>query len=91
MVVTTHSAHVIYEKSFEPIRYFKRTGVDGNIHHTDVKDLMTFRGASCATAAARSTAWRRHAWSFGRRTSTALYESGELRISRTTGATCRRV
>lgn len=44
MVVTTHSAHVIYEKSFEPIRYFKRTGLDGNIHHTDVRDLMTFRG-----------------------------------------------
>ncbi|MEU7952551.1 ATP-dependent endonuclease [Micromonospora chalcea] len=43
MVVTTHSAHVIYEKSFEPIRYFKRTGIDGNVHHTDVKDLMTFR------------------------------------------------
>ena len=44
MVVTTHSAHVIYEKTFEPIRYFKRTGVDGNVHHTDIKDLMAFRG-----------------------------------------------
>jgi len=43
MIVTTHSAHVIYEKSFEPIRYFKRAGIDGNVHHTDVKDLMTFR------------------------------------------------
>ncbi|MFG2059115.1 ATP-dependent endonuclease [Micromonospora sp. NPDC048930] len=43
MVVTTHSAHVIYEKTFEPIRYFKRAGADGNIHHTDVKDLMRFR------------------------------------------------
>jgi predicted ATP-dependent endonuclease of OLD family len=46
MVVTTHSAHVIYEKSFEPIRYFKRAGADGNIHHTDVRDLMTFRGTT---------------------------------------------
>ncbi|MFB9179925.1 ATP-dependent endonuclease [Dactylosporangium sucinum] len=46
MVVTTHSAHIIYEKSFEPIRYFKRAGADGNLHHTDVKDLMTFQGTT---------------------------------------------
>jgi predicted ATP-dependent endonuclease of OLD family len=46
MVVTTHSAHVIYEKSFEPIRYFRRTGQDGNLHHTDVRDLMTFKGVT---------------------------------------------
>lgn len=46
MVVTTHSAHVIYEKSFEPIRYFRRTGPDGNLHHTDVRDLMTFKGVT---------------------------------------------
>jgi len=49
MVVTTHSAHVIYETSFRSIRYFKRTSVDGDIHHTDVKDLARFREPEDAT------------------------------------------
>ncbi|GGR97565.1 hypothetical protein GCM10010169_47660 [Micromonospora fulviviridis] len=42
MIVTTHSAHVIYESNFEPIRYFKRSGPDGNILHSDVRNLSTF-------------------------------------------------
>ncbi|MEU7172585.1 ATP-dependent endonuclease [Micromonospora tulbaghiae] len=42
MIVTTHSSHVIYESNFEPIRYFKRSGPDGNILHSDVRNLSTF-------------------------------------------------
>jgi predicted ATP-dependent endonuclease of OLD family len=44
MVVTTHSPHVIYERTFEHIRYFKRGGKDGEIRHSEVRNLSGFSG-----------------------------------------------
>jgi predicted ATP-dependent endonuclease of OLD family len=45
MVVTTHSSHIIYEKTFEPIRYFKRADKDENPIYSDVRNLSTFYSA----------------------------------------------
>jgi predicted ATP-dependent endonuclease of OLD family len=41
MVVTTHSSHILYERSFDPIRYFCRSQV-GTTHCSDVKNLSVF-------------------------------------------------
>lgn len=42
MVVTTHSAHIIYEKDFTPIRYFRRS-IDASANHiSDVRNLSRF-------------------------------------------------
>jgi predicted ATP-dependent endonuclease of OLD family len=40
-VVTTHSAHVVYE-DFRSIRYFSRLEHDSQHHYTEVKNLSTF-------------------------------------------------
>ncbi|MEU7408505.1 ATP-dependent endonuclease [Streptomyces sp. NPDC042638] len=42
MVVTTHSSHILYESSFQPIRYFCRDKRDGALHRSDVKNLSIF-------------------------------------------------
>jgi predicted ATP-dependent endonuclease of OLD family len=40
-VVTTHSPHIVYERGFKPIRYFKRQTIDGD-PTTDVLNLSAF-------------------------------------------------
>ncbi|WP_345060575.1 ATP-dependent endonuclease [Streptomyces rameus] len=42
MVVTTHSSHILYESSFQPIRYFCRDRADGVLHCSEVKNLSDF-------------------------------------------------
>jgi hypothetical protein len=42
VVVTTHSPHVIYERGFDPIRYFRRHVVDGE-QSTQVLNLSSFQ------------------------------------------------
>jgi predicted ATP-dependent endonuclease of OLD family len=41
MVVTTHSSHILYERSFDPIRYFCRRQI-GALQCSDVKNLSIF-------------------------------------------------
>ncbi|MBF0186185.1 MAG: AAA family ATPase [Magnetococcales bacterium] len=45
LIVTTHSPHVIYEKGFSPIRYFRREGGDSGGPVTSVLNLSKFSGA----------------------------------------------
>jgi len=40
-VVTTHSPHILYERGFQPIRYFRRQNIGGE-QTTDVLNLSTF-------------------------------------------------
>jgi len=40
-VVTTHSPHILYERGFQPIRYFRRKNIDGD-QATDVLNLSAF-------------------------------------------------
>jgi predicted ATP-dependent endonuclease of OLD family len=42
LVVTTHSSHILYERSFQPIRYFCRDKGAGSLHCSDVKNLSLF-------------------------------------------------
>ncbi|GAB1818553.1 ATP-dependent nuclease [Herbidospora sp. RD11066] len=42
LVLSTHSAHVIYESSFRPIRYFQRRDDGTGVPDTDVKNLSRF-------------------------------------------------
>ncbi|MGC4989862.1 ATP-dependent nuclease [Nocardia salmonicida] len=42
MVVTTHSSHILYERSYQPIRYFCRSAMPGSVQTSDVKDLSIF-------------------------------------------------
>ncbi|MFF9101595.1 ATP-dependent endonuclease [Streptomyces rubrogriseus] len=42
LVVTTHSSHILYERSFQPIRYFCRDKVTDSLHYSDVKNLSVF-------------------------------------------------
>jgi predicted ATP-dependent endonuclease of OLD family len=42
LVVTTHSSHILYESSFQPIRYFCRDKGVGALHRSDVKNLSIF-------------------------------------------------
>jgi predicted ATP-dependent endonuclease of OLD family len=50
MVVTTHSSHILYERSFQPIRYFCRATQAGTVHCSDVKNLSVFyQGEEAAT------------------------------------------
>lgn len=42
LVITTHSPHIIYERGFAPIRYFRRVSDNLN-HHTDVRNLSHFK------------------------------------------------
>lgn len=41
MVITTHSPHILYERGFKPIRYFRRRKV-GNEQLTEVLNLSAF-------------------------------------------------
>lgn len=41
MVITTHSPHILYERGFKPIRYFRRQKL-GNEQLTDVLNLSAF-------------------------------------------------
>ena len=50
LVITTHSPHILYERGFSPIRYFRRVS-DQLDHHTDVRNLSLFKtGAADASA-----------------------------------------
>ena len=50
LVITTHSPHILYERGFSPIRYFRRVS-DQLDHHTDVRNLSLFKtGAAEAPA-----------------------------------------
>ena len=40
-VVTTHSSHILYERGFKPIRYFRRQNTDGE-QTTEVLNLSSF-------------------------------------------------
>jgi predicted ATP-dependent endonuclease of OLD family len=40
-VVTTHSPHILYERGFKPIRYFRRQNTDGD-QTSEVLNLSTF-------------------------------------------------
>jgi predicted ATP-dependent endonuclease of OLD family len=42
MVVTTHSSHILYESSFQPIRYFCRDRGTQAVHRSEVKNLSLF-------------------------------------------------
>ena len=41
VIVTTHSPHILYERGFKPIRYFRRNTVDG-AQTTDVLNLSAY-------------------------------------------------
>ncbi|MBF0164811.1 MAG: AAA family ATPase [Magnetococcales bacterium] len=45
LIVTTHSPHVIYEKGFTPIRYFRRETTDSGIPVTSILNLSKFSGS----------------------------------------------
>lgn len=50
MVVTTHSSHILYERNFQPIRYFCRAKQVGTVSCSDVKNLSVFyKGEEVAT------------------------------------------
>ena len=42
VVVTTHSPHILYERGFTPIRYFRRHAIDGE-QNTQVLNLSAFQ------------------------------------------------
>lgn len=42
LVVTTHSPHILYERGFSPIRYFRRVS-DQLDHNTEVRNLSLFK------------------------------------------------
>jgi predicted ATP-dependent endonuclease of OLD family len=42
LVVTTHSAHIIYEREFQHIRYFKRGTQPDEVQQSDVRNLSVF-------------------------------------------------
>lgn len=48
LVVTTHSPHILYERGFSPIRYFRRVS-DQLDHNTEVRNLSLFK--TCAADA----------------------------------------
>lgn len=45
VVITTHSPHILYERGFRPIRYFRRHVTDGE-QTTQVVNLSTFQAGS---------------------------------------------
>ena len=45
MVVTTHSSHILYERGFQPIRYFRRQNINGE-QTTEVLNLSAFYSQS---------------------------------------------
>lgn len=45
VVVTTHSTHIVYERGFRPIRYFRRSRIQ-NVSTSDVLNLSVFYDSS---------------------------------------------
>lgn len=41
-ILTTHSPHILYESSFNPVRYFCRWTTTSGLHLSEVKDLSRF-------------------------------------------------
>lgn len=41
-VITTHSPHILYERGFQPIRYFRRSAEIGSKQNSSVFNLSTF-------------------------------------------------
>lgn len=52
LAVTTHSAHIVYESSFRPIRYFQRRDASSGVPDTDVKNLSVFHDQEAETSRA---------------------------------------
>ncbi|KTT10976.1 ATP-dependent endonuclease [Pseudomonas oryzihabitans] len=50
LVVTTHSPHILYERGFSPIRYFRRVS-DQLAHNTEVRNLSLFKTGAADTPA----------------------------------------
>ncbi|KTT37801.1 AAA family ATPase [Pseudomonas rhizoryzae] len=50
LVVTTHSPHILYERGFSPIRYFRRVS-DQLAHNTEVRNLSLFKKGAADTPA----------------------------------------
>lgn len=50
LVITTHSPHILYERGFSPIRYFRRVS-DQLDHHTDVRNLSRFKTGEAEASA----------------------------------------
>lgn len=46
LIVTTHSPHIIYERGFIPIRYFRRTAEKGTKQTSEVLNLSSFYGTT---------------------------------------------
>lgn len=44
LIVTTHSSHILYERGFTPIRYFRRTNKKGIKQTSEVLNLSRFNG-----------------------------------------------
>lgn len=42
LIITTHSPHILYERGFTPIRYFRRVSEELD-HYTDVRNLSRFK------------------------------------------------
>jgi predicted ATP-dependent endonuclease of OLD family len=42
LVVTTHSSHILYERNFQAIRYFRRAVDQGPFHCSEVRNLSVF-------------------------------------------------
>ncbi len=50
LAITTHSPHILYERGFSPIRYFRR--VSNQIdHYTDVRNLSRFKAGEAEASA----------------------------------------
>ncbi len=41
LVITTHSAHILYERGFKPIRYFRRLTTD-SVHSSEILNLSLY-------------------------------------------------
>lgn len=50
LVITTHSPHILYERGFSPIRYFRRVS-DQLDHQTDVRNLSRFKTGEAEASA----------------------------------------
>lgn len=50
LVITTHSPHILYERGFSSIRYFRRVS-DQLDHHTDVRNLSRFKTGEAEASA----------------------------------------
>lgn len=46
LLVTTHSAHMLYERGFKPIRYFRRGGEGSRSQHTEVLNVAAYHAGT---------------------------------------------